>query len=71
MAEWGKQIFAIDQMVGDLERSKAFYREVFGLEPLACHPRSESSRRQRTGRPQQKESERGRPSSDDRALRDG
>jgi len=34
MAEWEKQIFAINLMVGDLERSKAFYREVFGLAPL-------------------------------------
>ena len=34
MAEWAKQIFAINLIVGDLERSKAFYREVFGLKPL-------------------------------------
>jgi catechol 2,3-dioxygenase-like lactoylglutathione lyase family enzyme len=34
MAEWEKQIFAINLIVGDLERSKAFYREVFGLLPL-------------------------------------
>ena len=34
MAEWEKQIFAINLIVGDLERSKAFYREVFGLAPL-------------------------------------
>jgi catechol 2,3-dioxygenase-like lactoylglutathione lyase family enzyme len=34
MAEWEKQIFAINLIVGDLERSKAFYREVFGLTPL-------------------------------------
>ena len=31
MAEWKKQIGAINLIVGDLERSKAFYREVFGL----------------------------------------
>ena len=34
MAEWEKQIFAINLIVGDLERSKTFYREVFGLHPL-------------------------------------
>lgn len=34
MAEWDKKIFAINRIVGDLERSKAFYREVFGLTPL-------------------------------------
>jgi catechol 2,3-dioxygenase-like lactoylglutathione lyase family enzyme len=34
MAEWEKQIFAINLIVGDLERSKTFYREVFGLVPL-------------------------------------
>lgn len=34
MPEWEKQIFAINLIVGDLERSKAFYREVFGLFPL-------------------------------------
>ena len=34
MAEWEKQIFAINLIVGDLERSKAFYREVFGLAPV-------------------------------------
>src|SRR2546430_13163186 len=34
MAEWEKQIFAINLIVGDFERSKAFYREVFGLAPL-------------------------------------
>lgn len=33
MAEWEKQISAINLIVGDLERSKAFYREVFGLPP--------------------------------------
>jgi len=33
MAQWEKQIFAINLIVGDLERSKAFYREVFGLAP--------------------------------------
>jgi catechol 2,3-dioxygenase-like lactoylglutathione lyase family enzyme len=31
MAEWDKQIAAINLIVGDLERSKAFYQEVFGL----------------------------------------
>jgi catechol 2,3-dioxygenase-like lactoylglutathione lyase family enzyme len=34
MAEWEKRIFAINLIVADLERSKAFYREVFGLAPL-------------------------------------
>jgi catechol 2,3-dioxygenase-like lactoylglutathione lyase family enzyme len=34
MAEWEKQIFAVNLIVGDLERSKSFYREVFGLAPL-------------------------------------
>ena len=29
MAEWKKQIGAINLIVGDLERSKAFYRDVF------------------------------------------
>jgi catechol 2,3-dioxygenase-like lactoylglutathione lyase family enzyme len=31
MAEWEKQIAAINLIVGDLSRSAAFYREVFGL----------------------------------------
>jgi catechol 2,3-dioxygenase-like lactoylglutathione lyase family enzyme len=31
VAEWDKQIGAINLIVGDLERSKAFYRGVFGL----------------------------------------
>jgi lactoylglutathione lyase len=31
MAEWEKQIGAINLIVGDLGRSKAFYGEVFGL----------------------------------------
>jgi catechol 2,3-dioxygenase-like lactoylglutathione lyase family enzyme len=31
VAEWKKQIGAINLIVGDLERSKTFYREVFGL----------------------------------------
>lgn len=31
MAEWEKRIGAINLIVGDLERAKAFYREVFGL----------------------------------------
>ena len=34
MAEWEKQISAITLVVGDLDRSKTFYREVFGLPPL-------------------------------------
>jgi catechol 2,3-dioxygenase-like lactoylglutathione lyase family enzyme len=34
MAEWEKRIFAINLVVGDLDRSKAFYQEVFGLLPL-------------------------------------
>jgi len=33
MAEWEKQIVAINLIVGDLVRSKTFYREVFGLPP--------------------------------------
>ena len=31
MAVWEKQIGAINLIVGDLERSSAFYRQVFGL----------------------------------------
>jgi lactoylglutathione lyase len=31
MAGWEKQIGAINLIVGDLERSTAFYRDVFGL----------------------------------------
>ena len=31
MAVWEKQIAAINLIVGDLERSSAFYRQVFGL----------------------------------------
>lgn len=31
VAEWEKQIGAINLIVGDLERSKAFYQDVFGL----------------------------------------
>lgn len=31
MAEWKKQIGAINLIVGDLDRSKAFYRDVFEL----------------------------------------
>lgn len=34
MAEWKKQINAINLIVADLERSKAFYRDVFGLPVL-------------------------------------
>lgn len=33
MAEWQKKIGAINLIVGELERSKAFYRDVFGLAP--------------------------------------
>lgn len=33
MSEWEKRIGAINLIVGDLERSKAFYRDVFGLHP--------------------------------------
>jgi catechol 2,3-dioxygenase-like lactoylglutathione lyase family enzyme len=31
LASWEKKIGAINLIVGDLERSKAFYRDVFGL----------------------------------------
>jgi len=31
MTEWQKQIGAINLVVGDLERSKSFYQEIFGL----------------------------------------
>lgn len=31
MAEWKKQIGAVNLIVGDLERAKAFYRDVFAL----------------------------------------
>lgn len=34
MADWEKQIRAMTLVVVDLERSKTFYREVFGLPPL-------------------------------------
>lgn len=34
MAEWKKQTFAINLIVRDIERSKTFYREAFGLLPL-------------------------------------
>jgi catechol 2,3-dioxygenase-like lactoylglutathione lyase family enzyme len=33
MAEWKKQIGAMTLLVGDLERSKTFYSEVFDLPP--------------------------------------
>ncbi len=33
MTDWEKQISAVNLLVGDLERSKTFYREVFGLTP--------------------------------------
>jgi catechol 2,3-dioxygenase-like lactoylglutathione lyase family enzyme len=33
MAQWEKQIGAINLIVGDLERSKTFYRDVFDLVP--------------------------------------
>jgi catechol 2,3-dioxygenase-like lactoylglutathione lyase family enzyme len=34
MAEWKKQIGAVNLIVGDLRRATTFYREVFGLQPL-------------------------------------
>jgi catechol 2,3-dioxygenase-like lactoylglutathione lyase family enzyme len=34
MAEWEKRIFAVNLVVGDLERSKRFYKDVFDLDPL-------------------------------------
>lgn len=34
MAEWKKEIGAVNLIVGDLDRSKAFYRDVFGLSLL-------------------------------------
>jgi catechol 2,3-dioxygenase-like lactoylglutathione lyase family enzyme len=34
MAEWEKAIGAMTLLVGDLARSKTFYREVFALDPL-------------------------------------
>ncbi len=34
MAGWDKHINSISLVVGDLERAKTFYREVFGLLPL-------------------------------------
>jgi catechol 2,3-dioxygenase-like lactoylglutathione lyase family enzyme len=34
MAEWEKRIFAINLLVADLERSKTFYRDAFGMLPL-------------------------------------
>lgn len=33
MADWDKRIMAINLIVGDLDRSKAFYRESFALTP--------------------------------------
>jgi catechol 2,3-dioxygenase-like lactoylglutathione lyase family enzyme len=33
MPKWEKQIGAINLIVDDLERSKGFYRDVFGLPP--------------------------------------
>lgn len=33
MAEWAKQIIAINLIVGDLDRSTAFYKKVFGMPP--------------------------------------
>ena len=33
MAEWEKQIMAINLIVGDLDRSTAFYTKVFGMPP--------------------------------------
>lgn len=34
MPEWEKQIIALNLIVGDLDRSKAFYSKVFGMSPL-------------------------------------
>jgi catechol 2,3-dioxygenase-like lactoylglutathione lyase family enzyme len=34
VAEWEKRIFAINLLVADLERSKTFYRDAFGMLPL-------------------------------------
>jgi len=34
MSDWEKEIGAMTLFVGDLDRSKAFYQEVFGLPPL-------------------------------------
>jgi catechol 2,3-dioxygenase-like lactoylglutathione lyase family enzyme len=34
MGEWKKQIGAINVIAGDVEATKAFYRDVFGLTPL-------------------------------------
>ena len=31
MAEWEKQIIAINLICGDLDRGRAFYTEVFGM----------------------------------------
>lgn len=36
MSEWEKEIGAMTLFVGDLERSKAFYQEVFGLPALGA-----------------------------------
>lgn len=33
MAEWEKQIMAINLIVGDLDRATAFYTNVFGMSP--------------------------------------
>ena len=34
MTNWEKRVDCINLIVGDLERSKAFYRDVFGLQPV-------------------------------------
>ena len=34
MTEWEKRVDCINLIVGDLERSKTFYRAIFGLPPL-------------------------------------
>jgi len=53
--DWPKQIGAVNLIVGDLERSKAFYRDIFGL-PLQ-HEDEESA----MGEPQPLQLNRGRP----------
>ena len=34
MGEWATKLSAVNMVVGDLERAKTFWREVFGLAPL-------------------------------------
>ena len=38
MAEWAKQIKAINLLPGNLDRSTAFYAKVFGMLPGPGHP---------------------------------